>query len=198
MIPLVFVFALIGIMVVAVVLTEVEKFGWATALLLLTVVSFDFFHVLPVLEWVASHSTQSILLALVYVVVGVLWSFGKWFSFLIQFRDKFREQKVAFLTYKKLDTTGPIPALLLEEFQTQLYNGSRSRSRYSREGINALTDKPRASNNKARIVSWMSLWPCSMIGTLLNDPIRRVFNFLFNQFKNLYQKMSDHVLRNET
>ncbi len=191
--PLFFLFALIGVVVVATILTELEYFGWATALLLVIVGAGQIAGNLSVLSWVGAHTTETLVYALVYVAVGVGWSFVKWFSFLIQFRDQYREQKEAFLTKNKLNPTGQVPEELREAFGRFL--GGLYSTRQFRG--NSMTEKPKASNNKSRIVSWMSLWPCSMVGTLLNDPVRRLFNFLFNNFKALYQRMSDHVFRND-
>lgn len=56
---------------------------------------------------------------------------------------------------------------------------------------------PQASYNKGRIIAWMSFWPFSFIGTLLNDPIRKLFNQIFNQFKNLYQRMANNIFASD-
>jgi len=193
MIPLFFLFALIGVVVVAIVLTELEQFGWATVLLIASVIGAQVLTPMAPLTWVKGHAVETLIYALVYVAIGIAWSFGKWFSFLIQFRDQFRAEREAFLTSKKLEPSGQVPEAMHEAFMQYLCNGYRTRSFSG----NVLTEKPKASNNKSRIISWMSLWPCSVVGTVLNDPIRRLFNFLFNNFKALYQKMSDHVFRND-
>lgn len=197
MIPLIFLFALIGVVIVAIVLTELERFGWATVLLLATVFGSQALHVAEPLTWVKAHAVDTLIYALIYVGVGIAWSFAKWFSFLIQFRDKFREERERFLVSKNLDPKSQVPEELREKLSEFLSNnyGYKPAPRQFRD--NPLSEKPRASNNKSRIVSWMSLWPCSVVGTLLNDPIRRLFNFLFNNFKALYQRMADHIFRND-
>lgn len=69
------------------------------------------------------HAVETLLYAGVYVLVGIVWSFIKWFSFLVSFRDKFRFYKETFLTsqtYRNLtgheldpaDLTAPVPAAL--------------------------------------------------------------------------------------
>jgi len=194
MIDLFFLFALIGVVVVAIVLTELEQFGWATVLLIATVIGSQLLHVAAPLTWVKTHAVETLVYSLVYVAVGIAWSFAKWFSFLIQFRDQYRDQKEGFLTGKKLNPKSQVPEELREELSLTFRNTYRGIRCFRG---NLLTEKPKASNNKSRIISWMSLWPCSVIGTVLNDPIRRLFNFLFNNFKALYQKMSDHIFRNE-
>ena len=40
------------------------------------------------------------------------------------------------------------------------------------------------------------LWPCSFLGTLLNDPVRRLFNFIFINL-GCHQKMADAVFRHD-
>ncbi len=187
---MIFLILLVCVVIAAVVLTEIEHFGWATVLLIASVITAQMFGVMSPLTWMVTHALESSIYVLVYVAIGVAWSFVKWFSFLIQFRDQFRKDKEIFLLTHKLDPNGPIPDSLLDAFINRGYSFREFKG-------NSLNNKPRASNNKSRIVAWMSLWPCSVVGTVLNDPIRRLFNFLFGQFKALYQKMSDHVLRND-
>lgn len=190
----IFFVVLLCLAVAATVLTEVERFGWATFLLIVGVGIAQLFHVADLFGWVKTHGVETVIYTLVYVGVGVVWSFVKWFSFLMAFRDKFRQYKASFLSglTPPLNPEGQVPENMLEDFRNYL----NRQEQYSRRGAfadNLLSARPRAVNNKARIVSWMSLWPCSFIGTVLNDPVRRLFNLLFSWFKGLYQKMSDAI-----
>jgi hypothetical protein len=180
--------------VAATVLTEVERFGWATFLLIVSVAFAQVFHVVDIFDWVKTHSLDTVLYALAYVGVGLAWSFGKWFFFLLRFRDKYRESKTRFLQglTPPLNPEGQVPEQLRKEFYAYLDRTVRYSSAYSRVfSNNPLSERPKASNNKQRIVLWMSLWPCSVVGTLLNDPVRRLFDAIFSWVKSLYQKMSD-------
>jgi hypothetical protein len=51
-----------------------------------------------------------------------------------------------------------------------------------------------AAKSKSKIVAWMAFWPCSVIGYVFNDPVRRLFNALFNALRESYQKMADKIL----
>jgi len=189
---------LIALAIAATVLVETEKFGWATIVLLASVGVVQGLHVFPIWNYVSTHAGQTALYVLVYVVVGIVWSFIKWFSFLMSIRDKYRQWKSEFLSFKGLDSK--LVALQpehIEDFKTFV----RNRRDYGYvDPIADLHDgkRPRAANNKSRIVSWMSFWPCSMIGTVLNDPVRRLFSFLFASFKAQYQKMSDAVFSKDS
>jgi hypothetical protein len=190
-----YLFAFIGLVVVAIaatVLTENEKFGWATALLVISVVLGQWLHVFNLVAYASQHAVATLLYAVGYVVVGIAWSFVKWFSFLMGARDKYRDWKIRFLTGENLDPTSSIPAGKAADFK-KFIQQSNGYSYHDPVADLVNGKRPRAANNKARIVSWMSLWPCSFVGTLLNDPVRRLFNYLFNAFKSLYQKMSDKV-----
>jgi hypothetical protein len=185
--------ALIGLIVLviaAIVLTEVENFGVATVVLIVSVGVAQFYNLVNFAAFARTHALTSVLYTLAYFGVGVGWSFIKWFSFLIGFRDEYRAQKEAFLKKYPIGDS-PWTDKIQSDFSSYLGYGTRDYRGHS------LTHKPTAAHNKVRIVAWMAFWPCSMIGTLLNDPVRRLFTWLFNNFKALYQHMSDWVFRNE-
>lgn len=250
MIPLtIALIALAVIYVVGCFLVELEFFGWATLMLIATVVGVQYLHVFDILQYVANNALTSVLYATGYVVVGIVWSFVKWFSYLMKYRDKFRELKqkfldlnklppsstphddrdvpyairgafekyvdlhskvdfnaspkdlnlaknklwVAFLDENKVTNNQNIPTFLKDAFEVFL------REQHSYGDYAAVRDgkKPVAAENKAKITSWMAFWPCSLISTLLNDPVRRLFKFLFNTLKVLYQKMADAVFADD-
>jgi len=43
----------------------------------------------------------------------------------------------------------------------------------------------------------MCFWPFSLVGTLLNDPVRKLFKFIYNRINGLYQKIADEILKDE-
>jgi len=194
---------LLVVFVVETILTETENFGWATVTLVATGIASVLLHrwwpdVPSVLDFVRAHGVWTLAYVFGYLVVGIAWSFAKWFSYLMSFRDAFRTQKEAFFKAKGLSglvVTAPIP----EEHQAAFKEFVRDNARWTNEHRAQLYDmeRPRASKNKSRITAWACYWPFSFVGTLLNDPVRRLFNFLFNWFKALYQQMSDWVFRND-
>jgi hypothetical protein len=175
-------------------LTEVENFGWATITLVLTCVGLHFFHIVDVVPWVTSHALETVWLVLGYLAIGVAWSFVKWFSFLMNFRDAFREARESYFRNKNWPVNYGMSdeeqAKFREEIGSYRYGLS-----YQFRG-NSLSEKPKAAKNKSRITAWMAFWPFSFIGTMINDPLRRVFKILFDAFRSLYQRMSDRVFAN--
>jgi hypothetical protein len=53
--------------------------------------------------------------------------------------------------------------------------------------------QPQASQHKGDIIRWMSYWPLSIVGTMFTDVISKLWNHIFYAFRNLFQKISDHV-----
>lgn len=216
---LLFLAVLFVLFVAECILLETEKFGWATVTLVAcfigSVVLGRWFHIYSVLDFIKDHGAWTLVYACAYVGVGLAWSFVKWFSFLMGFRDTFRAQKEKFLTHKEL----PLSTQLSDELQQEFIKSFGSEHRYGGRRYydasgnpieykgwlpevydyrgNSLNARPKASKNKSRITAWACYWPFSFIGTLLNDPVRRLFNFLFNQFKALYQHLADYVLRKD-
>lgn len=93
----------------------------------------------------------------IYVGVGTIWSFVKWYFFLLNKRDEIKES--------------------LER------------------NPNMFIQIPEAKNYKGRIISWMCYWPFSGIWTLINDPVKRFFQWVYGRFNNLYQLMSDNMFK---
>jgi hypothetical protein len=197
MFTLVFLGVLIALFVLETILTEVEHFGWATVGLVLCVAAAQFFHFVDLLGFVKDNTGTALGYAGLYVVCAIPWSFIKWFSFLRNYRDQFREYKGKFLTSRSIPTTASVPLDLLPDFKDWLnQNYNWRRGDVNLIGLQSL-ERPRARQNKSRIVSWMAFWPFSLVGTLLNDPVRRLFTWLFQAFSSLYQRMADYVFRND-
>lgn len=75
-----------------------------------------------------------------YVALGVIWSFKKWYSFVV---DQLRELREVFDRNKPRDRT-------FEDY--------------------AKDKRPTAANNKQRIIGWMALWPFSFSWWVLTWP----------------------------
>lgn len=205
---------LIVLFLVEAVLTEVEHWGWASITLIGTLVGLHFLHVWSVYEFFRAYTLEGVVGVAGYIGAGLVWSFVKWFSFLMGFRDAYREEKDKFLMFKKLQADAVLTPELQEQFLKGLSNEGRHNYNYikgpdGRDILdvsprwysdvmtykgNSLNVRPRAAKNKARITSWAIFWPFSMVGTIVNDPLRRLWNLIWGWVKGLYQKMADKML----
>lgn len=54
---------------------------------------------------------------------------------------------------------------------------------------------PQANNNKALITTWITHWPISLVWTLINDPIKKLINHIFDFIKSAFQSISDKMFK---
>jgi hypothetical protein len=199
------------VILLCVIFTAFEKWTWTTLCLLASGGLYFWVNKALVLSWIVENWQTALCFAGAYLIAGVVWSFGKWFFFLIGFRDAYRERKSWFLKKRGLDPDAQIPESLSHDFSeflrtgyiTVIDRGTTMQETYS-YGLRdrhyyggTWNMRPRASDHKSRITGWIGFWPFSMVGTVINDPLRKLIDFLFASFKGLYQKMSDALFRNE-
>lgn len=199
---------LTAVIIAAVFLIEFEKWTATTLCLVSTIGLWFWLSGTNFFTWIAENWTAMLAYVGIYLVIGVIWSFVKWFSFLVGFRDKYAELKAkdessvkkahtAWFRQHKLNPNGQVPEQLQTEYdqymRTEHWTPWRGESHYYG---NPLDRRPQASENKSRIVAWISFWPFSLVGTLFNDPIRKLINWIFNSLKDTYQAMSNRVLPN--
>lgn len=194
MLTIVGVAMLVVLGIITIIFTETEKFGQASLLLILSVVLAQVCRLTNLVSYINDHWLMSLVYVLIYISIGVAWSFIKWFSYLMRYRDKFLWFKSEFLRNNNLPVNVDVS---LTDFQIVDFKKFLiSKIGYSYDPLMASISslqKPKAAAYKNRIIAWMSLWPYSVVGTFLNDPMRRLFRFLFTSFKAAYQKLSDHL-----
>ena len=49
---------------------------------------------------------------------------------------------------------------------------------------------PNGADNKASIIAWISYWPLSLTATLLNNPFRRLWLYIYSLCSGVYDKIS--------
>ena len=55
---------------------------------------------------------------------------------------------------------------------------------------------PMVSNHKADLTRWMAWWPFTIIGSLLDDILRRFFTAIYNAMSNMWQGIANRSFRN--
>lgn len=126
----------------------------ATITIIISAILFFYFIKIPVKQYIKPEIIIPFICC--YLIIGVLWSFAKWFLFLVKKRYALEGKK-------------------LKEY-----------SRY---------DIPLVKDNKDKIILWMVYWPWSAIWTIINDPVRRFFDFVYMRISGLYQKISDRIFK---
>jgi hypothetical protein len=181
--------AIIG-MIIAI---ECEKEGTATLIVAVGIGLLVWKYGYGMLDYLQSNIGEIILFVLGYLVVGIVWSFLKWSEKLKTVFRKFNQIRLKFIAKNgKIDDTNE------KDFKSKLHNTFKDNSGYfaschGSDSIESFIEKitPRAFENKSLIISWISYWPLSLIGTLLNNPFRRLFEWIYESTSGLYDKIAN-------
>lgn len=156
-----------------------------------------------VLNMITSDPLYMVKWAAIYFVAGSVWSIVKWFSYVRNKADHFGELKLTYIT--KINSIGKerdgdeweeiicekstkIPKIAADDFIEYLRrNGYMN---YSDENV-----LPSASSIKDRLVSWIIWWPTSALWTLINDPIRKLAEKLYNGMQGIYSRISQYAFK---
>jgi len=68
------------------------------------------------------------------------------------------------------------------------------KSAYERGARNSY-GKYDAKNNKGMIIAWATYWPISIIWTVINQPVKRLFGFLFDKIIDKFQNQTDKIFK---
>ena len=118
--------------------------------------------VIDLFTFVKDHPFLTLARIGMYIGIGVVWSFFKWFFYLTNIKEKLLAK------YKDI---------------------GKNLSEVSEYEI------PSARYNKSRIITWMSYWPFSALWTLINEPFKKTFKFIYSKIEGLFQAMSDRIFK---
>ena len=127
----------------------------------------------------------SVLFIVGYLICGVIWSFLKWNEFVKSVYRKFKTANDKYGVIKEYKDVSNFCGRL-REVGINIYGDD------SLKTISDIASKimPKGLDNKASIVAWISYWPLSLLGTLLNNPFRRLFEYAYSLVSGLYDKIS--------
>ena len=156
---------------------DYEAFGFTTLAFVITVALLLWLgHAHPI-DWALAHRNEIILAVVAYFVVGIVWGIVKWFFHLMSIRDKLVE-------YRRNNN------IKSEGLSVEQISDFKSLNRLY-EDI-----PPKAFKSKHRILFWMAYWPFSMPWTLVNEPVKRFFSFVYRRLAGMLQGMSDRLFKN--
>ena len=188
--------ASIIILIAMAVTLEYEKEGWATTFFSLGIALFLWNFRGQIWEYISGNPTATIGFVVSYVVIGVVWSFLKWRTYVKAVFDKFKEYRDDFVRkYGALDkekNTAKFIDFISGKFKDP--DGYGNVSLYTGDSLEHCVKKitPLASKKKTVITAWISYWPVSLAGTLLNNPFRQFFEWIFSNLTGYYNKITNH------
>ena len=117
----------------------------------------------------------------------------KWWSFVTTQRETYDAAKEKFFATRNQDEHDSY--VVKSDWKKIVEDMSARRDSNMVAGYDRFEYKPKARNHKGKVLSWMTYWPWSLLWTLFNDFVRRVFNAIYNKIQKFLQKISDHAFR---
>ena len=124
------------------------------------------------LPWLSANPMTAAAYLVAFFAVGTLWGVAKWYFYLRNSRRKMEEIIAEYPSYDKND---------LERA-------------FYRRGL-PTKFPPMVGDHKTRILGWMMLWPASMLWTLLNDPVRYIFEEIYSRLGGMMQSISNYAFK---
>lgn len=180
--------ALVAVFVLLCVFSE-EDGGRATLTFVLGVLFLQFLAKVDVFHYVKGNPLHFAFYAGIYILAGLAWSVLKWWRYVAKQHRIYNEAKKLFCEQFELDPSQPLSLEMKERWADWL--PSHSRTHYRGE-----SHVPQVTEHKADIIRWMTYWPFSFVWTLLNDPIRRFYEFVYDQVGVKMQKVADLMFKN--
>ncbi len=165
-----------------------EKPGWATISVIATLLLLAWLGDFNLWTVITHNPLWAVALFFAYVALGVGWSFWKWWFFVTDKRDKFVELKAEYERAVKKRKEREEVEVIEHRY---CYNDDTHLNRLRCEM--ELNKKPGARDNKARILTWTIWWPWSFIWTLVDDPLKKFFKYIYKKLQATYQKIADKI-----
>jgi hypothetical protein len=155
---------------------EYEAFGFTTGAFIVSAAVLIWTTGVNPLTWVRDNQMLLLEIIGVYLVVGIIWGVVKYAFFLKGVQQRLREFRA------NRDITGPLP----EQDRNTFFANERYR-------IKSLP--PKVRDSKKQIIFWMTYWPFSMPWTVINEPVKKFFNYVYHKLAGMLQGMSDRLFK---
>lgn len=161
-----------------------EKPGWATISVVVTLVLLAWLGDFNLWRVITHQPWWAVAFFAAYVVLGVGWSFWKWWFFVTDKKDKFVELRAEYEKVAKRSEAEVAERHYVIDHDSRLNHLRREME---------LNKKPRARDNKARILTWTIYWPWSFVWTIIDDPLKKFFKYIYKKLQAVYQKIADKI-----
>lgn len=127
----------------------------------------------PLIREVLHHPGKTLLYVLAYFVAGTIWGVVKWFLYVRKQLEAYQERKANTMNARGIKEMTPALAVELRSYASV----------------------PQVRENKSKVMFWMTYWPFSGLWTLINDPVRRIFKFIYTSIQEWLQGISNRAFK---
>jgi len=142
------------------------------------------------------HPGRSLIIILVYLVAGFIWSFIKWWLFVNKKAISYKEKRYEWLQKQRgIREKRDISVEGLESIDLETPVPERFREDWLRS-TGVLYEKPKVTEYKIGISHWVLYWPVSAIWALLDDFVSKVIQVIVVKIRVVYEKITSNAFKN--
>lgn len=175
--------------VAAVTSLSSQNLGTGWLIVGLYIVIMTMFSNLGIWDYVTTNTVQLLRYVGMFLGAGLIWAFIKWLTTLAKIRRSYATYRTKWLSSRNLKE---IPVDARDKFINEGINHVRRDT-----NIKVYELPPKASEFKGDILTWVVLWPASMVGTAIGDfmvmalrtvweglhgSLQRISNAMFNRY----------------
>jgi hypothetical protein len=180
-------------LVLELIAMEADRPGTCTGILIVGLLVLQYCSPLQPLTFAYHYPVHALILVAAYFFIGSIWIIIKWLSHVYRVRDRFNAVRQECIGALQLSSE----SVRAESFNMDGTLTEEGKIRVYRFGANKIGERNlplQVSQHKAEIYMWWLCWPVSLFWTILNDPITRLWNFVYSLFGNWMQRVSDRSL----
>ncbi len=149
--------------------------------------------------WIMAHPLALLGWAVGYLGIGAVYGVVKWWRFVVFRAKAYRREQTRWLRIERGRVRGDLRVMIEAALET-----GRLSPQLQREWRDYLSQEfrlrtrilqPLAPGHKEQIVCWVAYWPWSGFWTLMNDPIRRLFDRIYDSVAGFLGEISDQVYK---
>lgn len=167
-------------------LVENDEGVWATIVFIGTVLSLNFLSKIPILDYIKTNPLHTLAYVGIYFAVGIVWTLIKWYFFVHNKSVKYAAFRAKFLKDNKVTELTPELSVRLQELV---------KSDYDLRNNGVTGSAPDPAEHKSDLTRWGTYWPFSMVGTALNDIIRKAWDYVYEMLQTTYARMSKAIFK---
>lgn len=149
-----------------------EKPGWGFIFILAFLGALQFSSDFKPFTWVMANPGLFGLGVLGYVSVAVAWTFLKWYMFSVAAKEMYSDFRKDWIANLKR----PFDVVIGEAPLSKAFGSFYAYRKRFGESV-----PPSPSENASRIMLWMIFWPVDMVWSIINDPVVRVFRWIYRR-----------------
>jgi hypothetical protein len=135
-----------------------------------------------ILTWLSENPWTFVKYLILYIIIGVIFACSKFWLYLIEKRRIFDMKFVEFLKSKSIYGKGYTFKTLPDEFKSACYIAMRGYS------------LPDLYQSTRYITFWMGYWPIVGLWTLINNPLRWLWEEIKHQLSQLFETTHKKIL----